>query len=638
MKWYRDSLIGKIMVPVLLVMLVGFGLIAILNGIWLYDVGWEGISEEAREAALRASTEMDGYFQKYAGILETLAGSEDVRAFVADIAYRSPSAHRGDGNYQEYLSTITRAAEQDSSIYNIFFGSEKTQTIFDISEWEAEADYRVSERDWYREGRQADSLYFTDPYRDGITGKPILSIVYPIYIDSSFKGMLGLDVSLEAVNAIAAKVSTVEGGYAFVMDRRGTILVHPDSQLVFSAKGTELGGDLGTICKDMIAGKVGYGETTDRKERLFVFYNPVKSTGWSLGVVVPKKTLTAPIVKRVMSSVLISLAAVIGVGLVASWAVRRSIAPLVHIADLAKRMAAGDLTMSVEARGTDEVGNLAASFSHMTAGLRAIVGSLKEYAEQVAGASQELSASSEEAGASIEEVAASTNEFASMAAQISGVVQRMDNSAERVASTASAGQEVARQAMDETERLQERMTELAGRVESLGTRSEEIGRIIGMISDIADQTNLLALNAAIEAARAGEYGRGFAVVAEEVRKLAEESAAATAEIGVLVEGIQKETGGTVSGMRESVVQVDETLAVVNTSAERLQEIQREVNSMMEDLAQVSTGTEQTASGSQEIAAATEEQSATIEEVAAMAQNLSIVAQRLQEVVDEFQIG
>ena len=97
------------------------------------------------------------------------------------IAHRSPSAHRGDGNYHEYLSTITRTAEQDKLTYTTYSSALKTQTIFDISEWEAEADYRVSERDWYREGKQADSLYFTDPYIDGITSKPILSIVSHLY-------------------------------------------------------------------------------------------------------------------------------------------------------------------------------------------------------------------------------------------------------------------------------------------------------------------------------------------------------------------------------------------------------------------------------------------------------------------------
>jgi methyl-accepting chemotaxis protein len=224
-----------------------------------------------------------------------------------------------------------------------------------------------------------------------------------------------------------------------------------------------------------------------------------------------------------------------------------------------------------------------------------------------------------------------------MAAEITGNVQQMADSADRVAKTASAGNEAVIQAVEETTELQNRMEDLASKVENLGSRSEEIGRIIGMISDIADQTNLLALNAAIEAARAGEYGRGFAVVAEEVRRLAEQSAEAAAEIGLLLGRIQSETGITVAGMQESVAQVDHTLGVVNASGQRLQEILKEADLVDAEVQQVSSGIEQVSSGSQEIAAATQEQSAVIQQVASASQDLSNMAQELQRIVSHFKV-
>ena len=99
-----------------------------------------------------------------------------------------------------------------------------------------------------------------------------------------------------------------------------------------------------------------------------------------------------------------------------------------------------------------------------------------------------------------------------------------------------------------------------------------ITELTNIIRDIADQTNLLALNAAIEAARAGEQGRGFAVVADEVRKLAEKTAASTADISRVVDGIIRKSQTAVDTMSGVSERVRETANGINLSGERLREI------------------------------------------------------------------
>jgi methyl-accepting chemotaxis protein len=112
----------------------------------------------------------------------------------------------------------------------------------------------------------------------------------------------------------------------------------------------------------------------------------------------------------------------------------------------------------------------------------------------------------------------------------------------------------------------------AKKMKNLGDRSMEITGIVATISRISEQTNMLALNAAIEAARAGEHGRGFSVVAEEVRKLAERTAAATRDIDRLVKAIHIETNETVTAIEQQTHVVEQEAEAVGEAGQSLRKI------------------------------------------------------------------
>ena len=633
----KESLVRKLMIPILLIALGGYTLVTAVSALALRQLGWEVFGYGGTEAASRAVAELEAYFQKYAAIVETLAQSEDIGNFARQAVFRTPMNYSGNEAYATFLSTIRKVADRDPHITNLYFGSEASQTFFDILESRLPADYRNNQEDWYRLGKQANGLFFSEPFMDKISGSPIISITYPVHVDGSFQGVLGIDVDLESIGAILSSIELAEGSYPILMSREGTFLHHPQADLVFTAKGTDLGGDFARLSREMLAGGTGMGEVDHEGETLIVFYHSVDMTGWTLGVVLPRVLLAQIVLRHVTMIIIIAIAFVLGIMLVMSWLIRRSLAPLGEMEQLAGLVAGGDLTVKVEQKTNDEIGRLAASLTQMTEGLRAIVSTLKEYSGQAADTAAELSSSSQQVGASIEEVAASTNQFAGTATNMSHSIQRMAGTADQVSETAATGHDAVVKAMDETSKLKDELAELAAEVEDLGTASQSISQIVDMIRDIADQTNLLALNAAIEAARAGDAGRGFAVVADEVRNLAEQSGRAAAEIGAIVARIQRETQETVAGMQRSAVQAEHTLEVVNASGERLEAIIHHIERLVADLREVSVGTDEVSSGSQEIAAATEEQSAAIEQVASSAQSLNRLAGELNRLVGQFKL-
>jgi methyl-accepting chemotaxis protein len=193
--------------------------------------------------------------------------------------------------------------------------------------------------------------------------------------------------------------------------------------------------------------------------------------------------------------------------------------PLKTAVAAANRLAEGDLTALIEVSGNDEIGQLLGAMKNMHEKLRQVVEDVKTVSGHVGSWSQELSS-----GAA--QMSQGATDQASSAEQASASVEEMNATIRQNADNAQQTEKIARKsaadAIESNKAVSEAMVAL-----------KEIAGKISIIGEIARQTNLLALNAAIEAARAGEHGKGFAVVASEVRRLAERSQAAAAEIGHL---------------------------------------------------------------------------------------------------------
>jgi methyl-accepting chemotaxis protein len=270
--------------------------------------------------------------------------------------------------------------------------------------------------------------------------------------------------------------------------------------------------------------------------------------------------------------------------------VNRMTGALRKSATLADTIANGDLTVHhTPASDKDKLGHALVA---MVERLRNVVGDASGAADNVAAGSQQLSASSEQVSQGATEQAAAAEEAsASMEQMAANIKQNADNAAqtEKIARQSSKDAEASGVAVDKA-------------VVAMRT----IAQKIGIVQEIARQTDLLALNAAVEAARAGEHGRGFAVVASEVRKLAERSQTAAAEISAV-------SGDTVQAAAQAGEMLTKLVPDIRRTAELVSEISaacREqdigASQINQALQQLDTVTQQNASASEQITSTSEE--------------------------------
>ena len=573
--------------------------------------------------------------------------------FVNDVTRRSNEV----GRFASYWSRAAGSAEN-----TIMTEEDMTKTTLNLS--------GTPYNSWYTCPRDSKRTCLLDPYADTVGGKDMLmtSIAVPLLVNGKAIGVVGIDISLDALQA-AALSSQRE-----LFDGAGHMLIVSGSGVLagYSTDASQLGKNivdtLGSDGKDVLQLLTGgTPKVLKQGELIRAVYpvNPVPETkAWAVVIDLPQQVLLADSAKLqtvlddarnsgVLKTLLVAIGAGV-LGLLLMWLTASGVTrPINSVAQMLKAIASGDgdLTQRLNYSKQDELGELVSWFNRFLDKLQPTISQIKQSITDARGTADQSSAIARQTSEGMQVQFREIDQVATASNEMSATAHDVANSASNAASAAKGADQSARDGMAIIERstrdisqLAEEVSKAVTEVEALAVNSEQIGSVLEVIRSIAEQTNLLALNAAIEAARAGESGRGFAVVADEVRNLAKRTQDSVEEIRLVIERIQTGTRGVVATMHSSQTQAHSNAGQIQQAVQALGKISDAVTVISDMNLQIASAAEQQSAVAEEINRSvlnvrdvSEQTSAASEETAASSVELARLGTHLQMLVGKFRV-
>jgi methyl-accepting chemotaxis protein len=475
----------------------------------------------------------------------------------------------------------------DKNTYELFFlTDEKGIVIADTSEGK----YRgtnLSGEEYFKKALEGEPVI--GKVKASEKGEAYVIVAGPLKSLDKGVGTIGAIISgwkLDALNKRIGELKLGKTGFAFLVDNKGMIIVHPDKELMMKTNIGDLKG-MESVATRMIASQEGIQECPYKGDNKIVAFAPIQAAQWGVALVISKKELLSPI--RNMRNI-IMLAGIIIIAIAASiilWTVQRSISTPIN----------------------------------------RIVDNLNEGAEQLSSASAEISSASQMLAEGASEQAASIQESSSSLLEISSRTKKN-------AENANQADRLMKESNEVVIKANRSMGELSSAMEEISKTGEETAKIIKTIDEIAFQTNLLALNAAVEAARAGEVGAGFAVVAGEVRNLAMRAAEAARNTSHLIDGTVKR----IKQGSDLVVKTGEAFSEVAKGTHKVGELVSEIaissREQAHGIEQVNKAVDGMDKIAQRNAANAEESASTSEELSAQAVQMKNIVSAMVKLVGE----
>ena len=371
--------------------------------------------------------------------------------------------------------------------------------------------------------------------------------------------------------------------------------------------------DLSTAAVMMSTAETAYGETRGLLGE--IFNHEVKDAA-SSGEHARSSLATG----NTASVTLAAIALVIG--MLVTWFIARQIVqPLQAAVEIAREVAAGNLSLREVQAGRDETGQVLRALGEVAQRLNAMIANIRSGADQIDTAASEISIGNNDLATRTEQTASALQATSSSIADLANTIKLNAETAIQANQLASDASRVAQQGGSD-------VAEVVKTMDAISVQAKRISEIIGTIDGIAFQTNILALNAAVEAARAGEQGRGFAVVASEVRSLAKRSGEAAKEIrGLIGASVEQVEAGT-----SKVHAAGETMRRIVASIEQVSTMVAEISRATAEQADAIHGVNDAVS---DMDRNTQQNAALVEESAAAAESLRVQAAGLVQAVSVF---
>lgn len=650
--YMRKSLKAKLMASYICIALVSIMLISSLTYINNKRILTDKVGELSKNTSVQTKLNIDNYLGGIENATSLIFANDNILMFnPLDSELDQFQKKQTMNEIEEYLLSISLM--QNFTDFALVYEdgttigktSETITKLYDMKtlykDLKGEASNNKSKANWFtgKDGNY-NKLYYTKQVNENTM---MLTSIYTSELDD-----------------ILQKVDDGSGMELSLLDTQETI--------IYSTDKNKIGNKIDEAIKKNVDGV--NSKVFDSNSNL-VTLNTCNN-GWRLIDEIPQKYILREIQTSGIITIVLTIICTIISGILGLFLAKRISNPINNLVIKMKEAEEGNLTVTADVSGEDEIAMLSKSFNSMIGSIRNLIEEIRSVSSIVVTEAKDLKEMSKQASEIAEGVSKAMGDIADgtvkqsseldgtlttmekLSSEINNIVSNVSNVIITSNETKKIGDEslhIVKGLEIKTKNSNEVMEEITSNIEVLTESIKEIEKVIEIIQGISEETNLLSLNASIEAARAGESGKGFSVVAEEVKKLAEESKNSTENISKVIKSVYsnasdtkkliadskevfKEQSEAVTFTNKSFINIVKATEEITSRIENIEKLINEIDSQkdktLESTNNIKYITENSSANTEEVLAATEEQTASAENLEEHSMKLSETVKKLED--------